>query len=64
MQAVELTLRPARPGDASAVADVFLSARAEAMAYLPSSHSESDIRAWIRDVVLASQEVLYSWSPS
>jgi GNAT superfamily N-acetyltransferase len=58
MQAVELTLRPATPGDASAVADVFLAARAEAMAYLPSLHSESETRAWIRDVVLASQEVV------
>ena len=58
MQAVELTLRPARPGDASAVADVFLSARAEALSYLPSLHSGSEIRVWIRDVVLVHQEVV------
>lgn len=48
--------RPARPGDAEAVADVFLAAKA-GMTYLPELHTEAQTRAWIRDLVLPGLEV-------
>jgi GNAT superfamily N-acetyltransferase len=52
----ELTIRAARPADAVAVADVFI-ASFESLDFLPRLHSHEEQRAWIRDVVLASQEV-------
>jgi GNAT superfamily N-acetyltransferase len=55
---VEPTLRRARPDDATAVADVFLAARADAMAYLPQLHTDAETRAWIRDVVLIGYGVV------
>jgi GNAT superfamily N-acetyltransferase len=58
MQVVDPALRPARPDDAPAVADVFLAARAEAMAYLEKLHTDAETRAWIRDVVLPRYEVV------
>ncbi len=58
MTAVDPTPRGARPTDATAVADVFLAARAEAMPYLPDLHTEAETRAWISDVVLHGYEVV------
>jgi GNAT superfamily N-acetyltransferase len=58
MQVVDPTLRRARRDDAAAVADVFLAARADAMAYLPELHTEAETRTWIRDVVLPGYEVV------
>jgi GNAT superfamily N-acetyltransferase len=55
---MEAILRPVRPTDAPEVAEVFLAARAEAMAYLPDLHTEAETRAWIRDVVLPGYEVV------
>ena len=50
-------LRPARPEDAPAVADVFLAAREAAMRYLPQLHTDEETRAWIERVVLPGDEV-------
>jgi GNAT superfamily N-acetyltransferase len=52
-----LSLRPAEPADADAIADVFLAARKASMPYLPDLHSDEETRAWIRDVVLTRDEV-------
>jgi GNAT superfamily N-acetyltransferase len=52
-----LSLRRAEPKDADAIADVFLAARKASMPYLPDLHSDDDTRSWIRDVVLARDEV-------
>jgi len=52
-----LTLRPAEPKDADAIADVFLASRKASMPYLPDLHSDEETREWIRDVVLARNEV-------
>jgi GNAT superfamily N-acetyltransferase len=52
-----LSLRPAEPKDAEAIADVFLAARKASMPFLPDLHSEDETRAWIRDVVLQRDEV-------
>ena len=51
-------LRRAQPGDARAVAEVFLAARADAMPYLPALHSDDETRVWLRDVVLTEHEVV------
>ena len=55
---MNLELRRARPDDAPAVAEVFLAALADAMPYLPEVHTDAEIRAWIRDVVLTGYEVV------
>jgi GNAT superfamily N-acetyltransferase len=52
-----LSLRPAEPKDADAIADVFLAARKASMPYLPDLHSDEETRSWVRDVVLARDEV-------
>jgi ribosomal protein S18 acetylase RimI-like enzyme len=52
-----LSLRPAEPKDADAIADVFLAARKASMPYLPDLHSEDDTRSWIRNDVLRRDEV-------
>jgi GNAT superfamily N-acetyltransferase len=49
-------IRRAGPEDAGAVARVFLAARAK-MDYLPALHSDEETTAFIKDVVVATQEV-------
>ncbi len=54
-------LRLAEAADATAVAGVLISARrdAEARGLIPAAvHREPEIRAWVRDVVLAEREVV------
>jgi GNAT superfamily N-acetyltransferase len=51
-------LRPARPADAAEIAEIFLAAHADAMAYLPELHTDDETRAWIRDVVLPGHDVV------
>jgi ribosomal protein S18 acetylase RimI-like enzyme len=52
-----LSLRPAEPKDADAIADVFIAARKASMPFLPDLHTDEDTRKWIRDVVLQREEV-------
>ena len=52
-----LSLRPAEPKDADAIADVFLAARKASMPFLPDLHTDEETRAWIRDVVLPRDDV-------
>jgi GNAT superfamily N-acetyltransferase len=52
-----LSLRPAEPKDADAIADVFLAARKASMPYLPDLHSDEETRSWVRNLVLARDEV-------
>jgi ribosomal protein S18 acetylase RimI-like enzyme len=42
-----LTLRPATPGDADQVADVYLRSRKELLAFAPLAHSDENVRRWI-----------------
>jgi len=51
-----MPVRRAEPGDASAIADSFLAARA-AMTYLPRLHSDDDTRRFMREVVMRDHEV-------
>ena len=55
---MEVALRPAGPADAPELAELFLAARAEAMAYVPTLHTDDEVRGWIRDVVLPGDEVV------
>ncbi len=51
-------IRVTGPADAATCADIHMRAR-EAMGFLPPErHSAEETRAWMRDVVLATQEVL------
>jgi len=43
-----LECRPAVPGDAEALASVYLRSRRELVACAPLAHSDEEIRAWIR----------------
>ena len=52
-----LELRPARPEDADAVADVLLASRKAFLPYLPSPRSEHEVRRWITTTVLSTQDV-------
>lgn len=52
-----IPIRPAKPDDAPAIATIHREARLGAMPYLPDLHSDDETRAWIRDVVLPTQDV-------
>jgi len=51
-------LRPAEPGDADALAAIFLDARRTSMPWLARVHGEAETRWWIGAVVLVGQAVL------
>jgi GNAT superfamily N-acetyltransferase len=55
---MEFMLRPARPTDASDVAEIFLAAYAEMRPYVRDVHTDDEIRAWIGDVVLRENEIV------
>jgi len=45
-------LRPAAPGDALEIANVFLAARRDALSYVAVLHSNDETRRWMSDVVM------------
>ena len=51
-----MLLRPARSDDAAAVADVWLRSFAVALPTVRRTHSDDQVRAWIRDVLIADRE--------
>ena len=51
-----MELRHAGPGDADAVADILLAARAE-MTYLPQLHTDDEVRDWVRTGLVPAREV-------
>ena len=51
------TLRAARPADANRIADVLLASRKAFLAYASSPHSDTEIRCWVCDVLLPSEQV-------
>jgi GNAT superfamily N-acetyltransferase len=55
---VSVELRAAVPGDAAAVADVLLQSRKTFLPYARSPHTDDETRAWVRNTLLASQEVI------
>ena len=52
-----LGLRPARAGDASRVADVYLASRKTFLPFAPLAHSDAEVRGWIGDVLVPSGQV-------
>ena len=52
MPADPLVVRPARPADASAVADVWLRSFDAALPTVQRAHPDDDVRGWIRDVLV------------
>lgn len=52
-----IQFRPATGADADAIAEIHISSRRVAMPYLPELHSVQDTRSWVRDIVLATQDV-------
>jgi GNAT superfamily N-acetyltransferase len=53
----QVTLRAANPADAKCIADVLLASRKAFLAYAPSPHTDAEIRAWVRDVLLPGEQV-------
>ncbi len=52
-----LRLRRAEHSDTGAVADVYIASRRGAVAYMPTIHTDDDIRRWIAAVMMPSLEV-------
>jgi hypothetical protein len=50
-------LRPARPGDAAAIAGVWLRSFDAALPSVHRAHSDDGVRRWIREVLLPGHEV-------
>jgi GNAT superfamily N-acetyltransferase len=51
-------IRAALPGDADAVADVWLAARRASVPSIPPPvHTEPEVRSWVRDVLLPLREL-------
>jgi ribosomal protein S18 acetylase RimI-like enzyme len=51
-------VRPARPADAAAIAQVHIRSREATMPYLPPrKRSDAQVEAWVRDVVLPGSQV-------
>jgi GNAT superfamily N-acetyltransferase len=51
-----IVIARAKPSDAMEIADLYLSARAEALPFLGRTHSDEDVRIWVRDHLLLSSE--------
>ncbi len=54
---MSVSLREATPADAEQVAEVLLASRKAFLAFAPSPHTDEEVRAWVRDVLLPSEEV-------
>ncbi len=52
-----IILRRATLGDATAIADIYLAARAAASPSVAWAHSDADVRNWITHVLMAKDEV-------
>lgn len=54
---MNVSLRAATPDDAAPVAEVMLASRKAFLAFAPSPHTDDKVCAWVRDVLLPSEEV-------
>jgi GNAT superfamily N-acetyltransferase len=54
---MNIALRPAILADAGAIADVLFESRAAFLSYAPSPHTDEEVRAWVRDVLLPREDV-------
>jgi len=51
---MEVTLRPAGPADAEAVAEVYLASRGAFVGFAPLAHSDAEVRRWIAEHLIQS----------
>ena len=49
---MQFSVRPAKPGDAEAVAEVLCDSRREFLSYAPMVHAPQEVRHWVADVLL------------
>ena len=56
--AQQVRVRPAQQHDAAAIAEVYLAAVRSELAFLQRPHTDDEVRAWYRDVVLPGSRVL------
>jgi GNAT superfamily N-acetyltransferase len=54
---MSVCLRAATPADAKRVAEVMFASHKAFLAFAPSPHTDEDVRAWVRDILLPSEEV-------
>ena len=54
---MKVVLRAAGVADAASIADVLLTSRRTFLPYLPSPRSDDEIRAWVRDTVLPTEQL-------
>ncbi|THG34424.1 GNAT family N-acetyltransferase [Glaciibacter flavus] len=52
-----IEIRPAQPGDAAGVADVWLRSFSAALPTVARAHSNDDVRRWVREVLLPDSAV-------
>ena len=53
---MQTLLRPAEPEDAAHVAEILIGSRMEFMPFAPSAHPDSEVRHWVRDVLLPTTQ--------
>lgn len=53
-----IEVRPAQPGDAGSIADLYLAAISSQLPYLHLAHTDEEVRGYFRDVVLPGSRVL------
>ena len=58
----EVSVRRASQGDAGAIADVFLASFAATYRF-PLAHSDEDVRRWIPEILLPTEEVWVATDP-
>ena len=54
---MNITLRKATLSDAARVADILLASHKAFLAFAASPHTDEEIRAWVRDILLSSEDV-------
>ena len=52
-----IRIREARPEDATAITNIHIQSRQEAMPWLPNLHTDDETQEWIANVVLPNQQV-------
>lgn len=57
-----LSIRPATPSDAPAIATFFVESRKNALPFLPQTHSFPDVENWIRNNIIPNKTVLLAIS--
>ncbi|MBA3507844.1 MAG: GNAT family N-acetyltransferase [Betaproteobacteria bacterium] len=54
---MSVSLRDAKPANAECIAEVILASRGAFLAFAASAHTDDEIRTWVRNVLLPSEEV-------